>query len=83
MGRGPARTVAIAALAAVLFGASLVAQRDPAPTLQELEAAARRDSLDPETLYRLALRYDVIKRYDDAGRVARQVVAVDLRYAPA
>ncbi|MGH7615390.1 MAG: hypothetical protein ACREMW_15275, partial [Gemmatimonadales bacterium] len=52
-------------------------------SLDSLESAARRDSLDPETLYRLALRYDIVKRYDDAARVARQAVAIDPRYAPA
>lgn len=53
------------------------------PSLEALETAARQDSLDPEALYRLALRYDIVKRYDDAGRVARQVVDIDPRYAPA
>jgi len=53
------------------------------PSLEALEFAARRDSLDPEALYRLALRYDILKRYDDAARVARQVVEIDPRYAPA
>lgn len=53
------------------------------PSLEALEAAARQDSLDPEALYRLALRYDIVKRYNDAARVARQVVDIDPRYAPA
>jgi tetratricopeptide (TPR) repeat protein len=51
--------------------------------LASLEAAAHRDSLDAETLYQLALRYDIINRYDDAERVAREAVQVDPRYAPA
>ena len=52
-------------------------------TLAELETVAQHDSLDPEALYRLALRYDNLKRYDDAGRLLKQVLAVDPRYAPA
>lgn len=52
-------------------------------TLEQLEANARHDSLDAEALYRLAYRYDILKRYDDAGRLARQAVTVDPRYAPA
>ena len=35
------------------------------PSLAQLEAAARQDSLDPESHYSLALRYDSLKRYDD------------------
>jgi tetratricopeptide (TPR) repeat protein len=52
-------------------------------TLPELEAAAQRDSLDAATLYRLALRYDFVRRYDDAERVARRTIDIDPRYAPA
>lgn len=62
----------------------LVGQAAERPAkLEELEANARTDSLDAEALYRLALRYDILKRYDDAVRVARQALAVDPRYAPA
>jgi tetratricopeptide (TPR) repeat protein len=59
------------------------AQAERPATLADLEAAAQHDSLDAETLYRLALRYDLVKRYDDAERVARTAVQVDPRYAPA
>jgi tetratricopeptide (TPR) repeat protein len=68
----------------VAWAMPATAQTSPRPaSLAELEATAQRDSLDPEALYRLALRYDNLKRYDDAGRLLRQVLAVDPRYAPA
>jgi tetratricopeptide (TPR) repeat protein len=72
-------------LALALLGAGgLGAQAAPKPvTLDSLERAARTDSLDAGVLYRLALRYDLLKRYDDADRIARQAIAVDSRYAPA
>jgi hypothetical protein len=48
-------------VALVASVASLGAQEAERPaSLEELESAARRDSLDPETLYRLALRYDLV-----------------------
>ena len=75
-------TLIIAGLLAIGSRASSQTVERP-PSLEALEAAARQDSLDPEALYRLALRYDIVKRYDDAGRVARQVVDIDPRYAPA
>ena len=53
------------------------------PSLATLEAAAQHDSLDPDALFRLAVAYDLGKRYDDAERVARQAVAVDPRDAQA
>jgi len=53
------------------------------PSLATLEAAAQRDSLDPDALFQLAVAYDLAKRYDDAERVARQAVAVDPRDAQA
>jgi tetratricopeptide (TPR) repeat protein len=53
------------------------------PSIAELERAARTDSLDGDALYRLALAYDLAKRYDDAERIARQAVAVDPREAQA
>ena len=76
------RRLAVVALALV-YPLRLPAQGDKPAPLAELEAAARRDSLDPETLYRLALRYDLINRYDDAERVAREAVNVDPRCARA
>lgn len=53
------------------------------PSIAELERSAQIDSLDGDALYRLALAYDLAKRYDDAERVARQAVAVDPREAQA
>src|SRR5512142_3236173 len=76
------RRLAVVVLALV-YPLRLPAQGDKPVPLAELEAAARRDSLDPETLYRLALRYDLINRYDDAERVARDAVSIDPRCARA
>ena len=53
------------------------------PTLDELEARARRDSLDPEAHFRLAQRYDRLNRLDDEERELHATIAVDPRYAPA
>ena len=61
----------------------LSAQGGKPEPLAELEAAAHRDSLDAETLYRLALRYDALDRFDDAERVARDAVTIDPRCARA
>lgn len=55
----------------------------PSPTLAELEARARRDSLDPEAHFRLAQRYYRLNRLDDEERELRVTIAVDPRYAPA
>src|SRR5215472_6490702 len=69
---------------AILVAGSAVAQTPPRPqSIPELERAAHTDSLDGDALYRLALAYDLAKRYDDAERVARQAVAVDPREAQA
>ena len=68
---------------AVLCPLLAAGQSERPATLPELESAAQRDSLDAGTLYRLALGYDLAKRYDDAERVARAAVGVDPRYAPA
>ena len=68
---------------AVLCPLLAAGQAERPATLPELESAAQRDSLDAGTLYRLALGYDLAKRYDDAERVARAAVGVDPRYAPA
>lgn len=53
------------------------------PRLEELEASARQDSLDPEAHFRLAARYYSLKRYDDEERELRTTIAIDPRYAPA
>ena len=76
------RRLAVVALALVC-PPRLPAQGDKPVPLAELEAAARRDSLDAETLYRLALRYDLTNRYGDAERVAREAVNIDPRCARA
>jgi tetratricopeptide (TPR) repeat protein len=68
-------------VAGAVPAAAQTAQRPQ--TLAELEAGAQRDSLDPDALYRLALRYDALKRYDDAGRVLKNLLGIDPRYAPA
>lgn len=77
--RRPVVVLALAVLCPILAAG----QSERPATLPELESAAQRDSLDAGTLYRLALGYDLAKRYDDAERVARVAVSVDPRYAPA
>lgn len=77
------RRLAVVIAFALVCPRRLPAQTDKPAPLADLEAAARRDSLDPETLYRLALRYDLINRYDDAERVAREAVNIDPRCARA
>jgi tetratricopeptide (TPR) repeat protein len=73
----------VASLCLAVVGAA-AGQSDKTPhTLAQLEAAARQDSLDPESHYSLAFRYDSLKRFDDAEREARQAVAIDPHYAPA
>jgi len=69
---------------AALKGVPALAQvPTPPPSIAQLERTAQTDSLDGDALYRLALAYDLAKRYDDAERVARQAVAVDPREAQA
>lgn len=71
-------------LVALLTAGPVLAQGPSRPpSIPELERAARTDSLDRDALYRLALAYDLAKRYDDAEREARQAVAVDPREAQA
>ncbi|MGE5759124.1 MAG: tetratricopeptide repeat protein [Gemmatimonadota bacterium] len=77
------RRSAVVLVIAVCCSPQLSAQVEQPVPLAELEAAARRDSLDVETLYRLALRYDLINRFDDAERVARDAVGIDPRCARA
>jgi len=81
-----ALTIALAALTAA--PALLPAQQRPAPppkppTLEELEARAQRDSLDPEAHFLLARRYYRLNRLNDEERELRATTAVDPRYAPA
>ena len=80
--------VALAAALTVGAGVALAQQTSSAtppkpPTLDELEARARRDSLDPEAHFRLAQRYDRLNRLDDEERELHATIAVDPRYAPA
>lgn len=77
------RRAAVVLVLAVLCSRRLPAQGEKPVSLAELEDAARRDSLDAETLYRLALRYDLSNRFDDAERVARDAVSIDPRCARA
>lgn len=53
------------------------------PTIEELEATARRDSLDPEAHFKLAAGYYRAKRWVDEERELRTTIAIDPRYAPA
>ena len=53
------------------------------PRLEELEARAREDSLDPEAHFRLATRYYRLKRWADEERELRATIAIDPRYGPA
>lgn len=77
------RRLAVLTVLALVSPPRLPAQGDKPVPLADLEAAVHRDSLDAETLYRLALRYDLINRYDDAERVAREAVTIDPRCARA
>ena len=53
------------------------------PPIEELEAKARQDSLDPEAHFRLAAGYYRVKRWADEERELRTTIAIDPRYAPA
>lgn len=69
-----------------LLLSSLASAQQPAPkppSLEELEARARTDSLDPEAHFRLATRYYRLKRWADEERELRATTAIDPRYAPA
>jgi len=54
----------------------------PAP-LADLEARARRDSLDASAFYELSLGYYRAKRPDDEERALKRAIEIDPRYAPA
>lgn len=57
--------------------------QDSFPTLQTLEARVRAgDSLDAPTLYRLAIRYQGARRYDEEEQALRTAIAADPRFAP-
>ena len=79
-----ARVVVVVA-AAVAVGTASAQQRSQTkpPTLVELEARVRSDSLDPEAHFRLAARYYTLKRFDDEERELRTTIEIDPRYAPA
>jgi tetratricopeptide (TPR) repeat protein len=82
------RLVVLAVFSAVVAGMPSRAQQRPPPkprppTLQELEANARADSLDAEAHFRLATRYYALKRLDDEERELRTAIAIDPRYARA
>jgi len=61
----------------------LAAQHRKPPALPELEARARRDSLDAASFYELSLGYYRANRPDDEERALRRAIAIDPRYAPA
>ncbi len=69
--------------ASVVTIASAQQPRPKPPRLEELEARARQDSLDPEAHFRLAARYYTLKRFADEERELRTTIAIDPRYAPA
>src|SRR6185503_4673233 len=76
--------LALAALAAL--GGTAIAQQPPPkkpPPLEELEARARQDSLDPEAHFRLAAGFYRAKRWADEERELRLTIGLDPRYAPA
>jgi tetratricopeptide (TPR) repeat protein len=76
--------LALAALAAL--GGTAIAQQPPPkkpPPLEELEARASQDSLDPEAHFRLAAGYYRAKRWADEERELRLTIGLDPRYAPA
>jgi tetratricopeptide (TPR) repeat protein len=67
-----------------LFATHASAQRpEKRQSLADLEVRATRDSLDPDALYRLALGYARVKRWDDEVRALRAAIAVNPRYTPA
>ena len=70
-------------IASVVTIASAQQPRAKPPRLEELEARARQDSLDPEAHFRLAERYYTLKRFADEERELRATIAIDPRYAPA
>src|SRR6266480_5113674 len=76
------RCLAVMTATAVTIAAAQQQRAQP-PRLEELEARARQDSLDPEAHFRLAARYYSLKRYDDEERELRTTIAIDPRYAPA
>ena len=77
------RTLLMAALVLLTGTAAAQQPKTPPPTLEELEARARQDSLDPEAHFRLASRYYRAKRWEDEARELRTTIAIDPRYAPA
>ncbi len=84
--RRPTVLTLAAIVCAVAAPGARAQQRPPQtkpPTLEELASRARQDSLDPEAHFRLAQRYDRLKRFDDEERELHATIAVDPRYAPA
>lgn len=52
--------------------------QDSLPALSTLEKRVQSgDSLDAQTLFRLALRYEIARRYDDEERTLRAAIAAD------
>lgn len=73
-------------LPVLLLGATVVTlpvQQNRGRPLEELEARARRDSLDPGARFELATRYYRLKRFDDEERELRATIAIDPRHATA
>jgi len=83
------RRPTVLTLTAIVFTVAAGAraqQRPPQtkpPTLEALESRARQDSLDPEAHFRLAQRYNELKRFDAEARALRTAIAIDPRFAPA
>lgn len=66
----------------VVFSVRAGALQNPAPpTIEQLEAAARTDSNDAETLYRLGVAYAQAGRREDAKRILLDAVRVDPQFA--
>lgn len=79
-----ARVAVVAALALPLVPPAAAAQRaELLVTVEELEARAVRDSLDPMAHYEAALGYWKHRRWDDAERALRRAVEIEPKTAAA
>ena len=77
--------IAVGVVTSFVLAGALPAQspQPKPPTLAELEARTRTDSLDADAHFRLAQRYYSLKRLDDEERELRTTIAIDPRFAPA
>ncbi|HYK10925.1 MAG TPA: tetratricopeptide repeat protein [Gemmatimonadales bacterium] len=73
----------VVTILALGFAGTAASAQDSVPSLSTLEARVKAgDSLDALTEFRLALRYEGQRRYDDEERALRTAIAADPRMAP-